>query len=463
MISSIISLLWGSLNKRELRKFAIFSLTLFFIIGAYWPIKTLKDSLFLIIIKNKFYLTHAKILSICFIFPLMYGYSLLLNRFKRSHVLFYVSMFYTIFGVLFSLCFAFVSNTWIIWSACWLFYLYSESYISLGYSIFWSLVNDSNTSQEAKKGYGIILFGGQLGGFLCTLLGRQMSYQIIDYKTLVPIIIMFSTVLMAMAGFFSVIIKKRTPDKTVPFDLHLQNDEKIIQDDGKVDLQDDEENNHNNSSSKGSSVTSFLQGFKMLIASPYVGTIAIIVSIKDCVITMLHFQMLIQADSTFAGNGLLINKFLYDYALGVQTIACLFSLIGTSFLQRKLGIRACITIYPLGIGFAFCYYLINPKLSIIFIVMLLVRALNYAFNNPSKEILYIPTDTTIKYKSKIWIDTFGSRFGKASGSLFNNFNRLTTSLTQGITLLLIATWSCLAYQLGTSFNKKIKKQPFSKI
>jgi AAA family ATP:ADP antiporter len=46
--------------------------------------------------------------------------------------------------------------------------------------------------------------------------------------------------------------------------------------------------------------------------------------------------------------------------------------------------------------------------------------MSYALNNPCKEMLYQPTSSSVKFKCKSWIDTFGARGCKATGSLVTN-------------------------------------------
>ena len=61
-----------------------------------------------------------------------------------------------------------------------------------------------------------------------------------------------------------------------------------------------------------------------------------------------------------------------------------------------------------------------PDLWMVFSVMMFIKAMSYALNNPTKEILYQMTSTAIKFKCKSWIDTFGQRSSKAAGSLITN-------------------------------------------
>ena len=53
-------------------------------------------------------------------------------------------------------------------------------------------------------------------------------------------------------------------------------------------------------------------------------------------------------------------------------------------------------------------------------VMMFIKAMSYALNNPTKEILYQVTSSAVKFKCKSWIDTFGQRGSKAAGSIITN-------------------------------------------
>ena len=47
IIKKLMHHLWGDLTKDELKKFPLLSLGFFFLIGSFWPLKTLKDSIFI--------------------------------------------------------------------------------------------------------------------------------------------------------------------------------------------------------------------------------------------------------------------------------------------------------------------------------------------------------------------------------------------------------------------------------
>ena len=61
-----------------------------------------------------------------------------------------------------------------------------------------------------------------------------------------------------------------------------------------------------------------------------------------------------------------------------------------------------------------------PTLNTVFAAMMILKANSYALNNPTKEMLYQPTSSNVKYKAKSWIDIFGARGSKALGSVVTN-------------------------------------------
>jgi len=61
-----------------------------------------------------------------------------------------------------------------------------------------------------------------------------------------------------------------------------------------------------------------------------------------------------------------------------------------------------------------------PNIWVVFSVMMIIKGMSYALNNPTKEILYLQTSSSIKSKCKSWIETFGQRSSKAAGSIVTN-------------------------------------------
>ena len=89
-----------------------------------------------------------------------------------------------------------------------------------------------------------------------------------------------------------------------------------------------------------------------------------------------------------------------------------------------------------------------------------MRAINYGFSYPVRESLYIPTVKEIKFKSKSWIDAFGSKFAKPAGSTFNVFAEyLGAGLIFAAYCIffagIIGVWVVAAILLGKRFERRL--------
>jgi ATP/ADP translocase len=93
---------------------------------------------------------------------------------------------------------------------------------------------------------------------------------------------------------------------------------------------------------------------------------------------------------------------------------------------------------------------------VFFGAMVLIKGLNYALNNPSKEVLYIPTSKDVKYKTKGWIDAFGARLLKTCGAGVNNAlsGSLCALLSVGtfLSLGIVGAWIFAARYVSNAFD-----------
>ena len=74
----------------------------------------------------------------------------------------------------------------------WAFYLFVESYISIMVSLYWAFINDITGPESAKKGYGLLIFGSQLGAVTFISVGRFLSRDVSSYATRAPLIALIS-------------------------------------------------------------------------------------------------------------------------------------------------------------------------------------------------------------------------------------------------------------------------------
>ena len=93
-----------------------------------------------------------------------------------------------------------------------------------------------------------------------------------------------------------------------------------------------------------------------------------------------------------------------------------------------------------------------PELSVLVVVLVLLRASNFATARPARESLYTVVSREMKYKSKSFIDTFVYRGGDAIGAWLKvGLGSIGGLGLQGIALAslpIAAGWAAVAIVLG---------------
>ena len=149
--------------------------------------------------------------------------------------------------------------------------------------------------------------------------------------------------------------------------------------------------------------------------------------------------------------------FMGLFGQATNTLSLLLSLFGTSAVIRFLGLRLTLLLFPTLCLLVIIFVRFRPTLYVVFAAMMLLKANSYALNNPTKEMLYQPTSSAVKYKAKSWIDIFGARGSKALGSVVTNaFSDSAANLVSNGSLVGMAVASFLIWNarfMGKSFDE----------
>jgi AAA family ATP:ADP antiporter len=179
------------------------------------------------------------------------------------------------------------------------------------------------------------------------------------------------------------------------------------------------------------------------------------------IMTIIDFNFKVLAGTAYSGVEL--TGYLGKMASFANMISALVLIFLSGRIQRLFGLRVAISFIPIIVGSAFLFFVnINPSLQMMFILVVIGKAVNYAFR-PSFKQLYIPTSSIIHFKLQAWNDVFGSRSAKQMGSMFNILFRIigkTKYLMLGkiIGLPLVITWTISAIYLGKTCDKAIDEK-----
>lgn len=427
------------LKGEEFKKFILLSLTFLFLIGVYWLLRSVKDSILASTVGIRFQ-PIAKMISLFVLIPLILTYSKLVDTFKKHHLFYYIGGFY---GILFFIIGFLLGKPGIGLSNTvespyrligWITYFGVESFGSLMVALFWSFVASSTSPESAKYGYPIIISGAQIGSITGPYLVTQAKTFGVD-----GLMYIASTWIVLIIVLINVYVKVIPPNLTGL-------DESTV-------------------AKEGNKKTGVFEGLRLLVKHKYIAGIFCVATFYEIIGTILDFQMKLVARQAYTTPET-YAEFMATFGIGCNVTTMLLTLIGTSFIMERWGLTFCIVSFPVTVGFVVSFVYIYSRCFqsskwIFFGAMIIIRCFTYALNNPAKEIMYIPTSKDIKFKTKGWIDMFGARSMKAAGSLVNNAFKASPEalLAYGtlISLSVVIVWIFIASYVGKTFATLTKE------
>ncbi|HJM68762.1 MAG TPA: Npt1/Npt2 family nucleotide transporter [Candidatus Babeliales bacterium] len=454
MVYRTINYFYPDLSHEDIKKFGILSATFFLIVGAYWLLRLLKDVVFF---KTAFPISlgwepgygrlmqpTVKFLSPFVIIVLVLIYSKLLDWFKKEKVFFIICSIYgTIFGVigvllaLSSFYSPAILGKTVLAVLGWVSYFSVESFGSLLITLFWSYSVSVCTTDEAKRGFPLIVAGAQIGAIGGSVL-TLFSDKIGGAGPLFIASSFFTFLVVVAINVFTLVVpaNRRVGNKVAA---------KIAQ-------------------KKEGFIEGFTSGLTLIIKNSYLIGVLIVSTFYEIAGQIVDYQMKSQVD-VYPG----FAKFQGIYGVATNSLSFFVALLGTSYLLKRFGTRICLLIYPVSFAMAliafYLYYSFGSPstqqlLWTTLVVMVVIKGVSYAVNNPTKDMMYIPTSRDAKFKSKGWIDMFGGRSAKSAGTRItnafkHNFNQLMIFGTL-FGLGVIGVWLIAAFMVGKKNAKLVR-------
>lgn len=398
MLKRIATALWGKFESREeLQKFGLLALIFGLLIGTYWALRPMKDSIFFAIVGVD-YQPYAKMLSLVVIVPLIILYGKLIDAFPRHKVFYVLTSLYAVAALAFAfflmnpemgLANAAASPSRIIG---WLWYVYVESFGSLLVALFWAFTTDITEPDSAERGFPFIGLFGQLGNICGPFFLTARKFGFANSAPVVSICGILMFIIVALLWVFMRVIPASQMTG-----YHAKGHEEKHSEPG------------------------FFEGLKLLATQGYLLGIFLIITIYEVIVTVIDYHFKATAQASF-GSEKEVSAYLASYATWTGIVATGCILLGINNIQRRLGMKPSLILLPVLVAIAIVALKFNPTaLTIAFWIMVFSKAVNYALNQPTLKLLYIPTTKDTKYKAQAWIEMFGGRASKAAGSAINTF------------------------------------------
>lgn len=313
-----------------------------------------------------------------------------------------------------------------------IYWFWSDLFMVTSTTQFWIMVNDLYHPHQAKRLIGFLVSGGLLGGVAGALVASRLARSLGTENLLLicPALLLGCLVL--------VYFYRRLPQK----------EEKTVStraETGKL------------------AKSTPLATWRAIRASRYLSALAAIVALGMIITTLVDFQFVSVVGRTFAEQDAR-TSFLGSFLTILLIFSYLFHILFTSRILRKAGIRVALLIAPafLLLGSAAIFFI--PAGYLIHWAVLIKgtdKSLSYSLNQSVRELLYIPVPPEVKYRAKVFIDMFVSKFAKGLSSiiLLVGFTLLHFNLRQ-ISLVVIAFilgWILLNLSITREYVNTVKR------
>jgi AAA family ATP:ADP antiporter len=324
----------------------------------------------------------------------------------------------------------------------WTYYLFVESFGSIMVVLFWTYAADITSPEAGKRWFPFLSFMAQFGQLIGSAInaGYFGSYMIHSKLIICSIAIGMIAVLMYLFK------------RTIPADqLRSYNDS--IKEVKKEKV-------------------SILESFKVIISQPYLLGVFASITIFEIINTLFDFKFKDLVAENIAMQGFvgsaagemktrIMNEWVGSMGVYAAILAIVSYLFGIGNIGRKLGLTASLVFLPILLIVVSLIIGLSKSLLIAFAASIVAKGINYVLYQPSKEQLYIPTSKEAKYKSKVFIDMFGSRFSKSLGSGINLIKLYSPMIfpiiSLGSSVSLCILWIMISMYLGRKYNEAVAK------
>ena len=391
-----------------LRAFLFF----FFVLASWYALRPVRNELAVQGgIYNLPWLLMGVMLAMLIINPI---YSWLVSRINQNRLILYIYSFFILNLILFLILWTFAGEDGRIWTGR-AFYIWANVYSFFVVSIFWVTMINFFSHTDSKKFFGIISAGGSLGAFFGSTVARYFSTEICGNTSISDLgpmsLIVFSIFSLLFAIFFSRTFKPKA--------LDMDNSPKEL---------------------GGSS----FEAIQNIIKDPAIRNIGLYVILFTMLMTT-SWMISLGIVEEWSKDPCERTGFFARIEQIVTPLTLLMQLFLASYILRRVGSLAVLSIYGVLFAIAFMAYAFYPTITTVMMVVISLRIFEYGLNKPTRESIYTKLKQQDRYKSTVFIDTFLARSGDVIGGWF-----VRGLVGTGIAVLSV-TWAALPFALFISY------------
>jgi ATP/ADP translocase/HEAT repeat protein/CRP-like cAMP-binding protein len=249
-------------------------------------------------------------------------------------------------------------------------------------SQFWTLANDIYDARHALGVFGFIGGGASLGGAT----GAAITATVVERVGTVDLLLVSAAVMTACLALVIFIVRRETGAGQSSIAVEAEG-------------------------------VGGGEAIRLLRESRHLQLIAMIIGCAAMGGVIIEQQLNMAAASNLGENADGITKFLAQVTVYLSLIGFLIQVSLTSRIHSLLGIGFALLILPVGLGTSAIVMLFNAGLWAPAIARVADASLRYTVDKTTREVLFLPLPTAVKYRAKPFIDVTMDRLAKALGAL----------------------------------------------
>ncbi len=310
------------------------------------------------------------------------------------------------------------------------FYIWVASFSIAMTTQFWTLANDIFNSMEAKRLFGLIASGGSLGGVAGGLI---TSVAVRWVKT--------EDLLLVAAGVVAVCIA-----------VVILLQKELAAAPGRSAAQPAHNAKHDEESRR--------PVWKLFTSSSYLLMLTGLVMIAKMSSAIVENQFSRMVEISIVSTEAR-TAFFGGFMAWLNTISWLMQLVFTGLFLRFLGVGLSLWILPVGLLFTAGASLAFPVLAAAVAMKAFDGSVNYSIQQASKEMLFLPLSSALRYRVKPVIDMLGFRAAKSLAGLYI----LAAAPLLGIhdehlgvlVLILVPFWLFMVWRMRKGYSQLLRQ------
>jgi AAA family ATP:ADP antiporter len=302
------------------------------------------------------------------------------------------------------------------------FFLWISVFSLFHVSVFWSLMSDLYTKDQAPRLFAFIASGASIG----TIAGSSATLVLAEMVGTLNLMLIAAVILVAIVPVVGILYRlKSTRMHTAS---ELTNSEAIV------------------------SGNPFA-GFRDFVRNPYLLGIALFIFLYTSMGSFAWFEI---------KN--LMEPFTRDERtqmwaainLTINLLAIGTAMFATGRIATRFGLATTLALVPIAVAIGFLVVAVNPVLAVITVTWVVLKAGNYSITRPGREMLYTLVSREERFKAKPVIDIVVYRGGDTIAGW--SFTGLTMGLGLGmggvaiVGALIAVAWAAVGVYLGRKYE-----------